>query len=331
MDGWQRSVDEGRQRHRELEAPDHGAVRAGHHDESVVRRDPELGPHIRPFGHVRPHEIEARRAADDDLVRPEHAVLEEQVAFPTPEHIGAARQPKARWTTGMDVAVVRAVQDPVLHGGDGDALGLGRDEPLLAVVLIGEEETGRPQTTQEPPDPRHGPALARHQLAGLSGDMGGQERPEVDTGDHHRDACGGDPLGRRFVRGRGGRIRAVPVIPGAAEDGDREHALAVISRQSRPRLVVVDLRPEVQLDRVERSASEDVDDRPEKGVHLARAVAGLDALASVLQDDEQPLPWIGGETRQPLVDASKSVRPVDAAQVGRAGSTHDRPKAPDGA
>ena len=156
----------------------------------------------------------------------------------------------------MDVAVVVAVDHPVLERDGRHALGRRRGKPVLAVVLVGEQDARGPQTAKDPPDPVAGAELVREHGTGRRDHPSAKLRTQVDAGDLDRRLMDrvDDPV---HVHDRVAHLRRAE-----AQRVDREEARMVRRCEPPPAGVLLDPRPDVQLDRLERGAAELVGDGP---------------------------------------------------------------------
>ena len=85
----------------------------------------------------------------------------------------------------------------MLDRGERHALGRRRGHPVLAVVLVCEQDAGGPDLPEQPADAFavHDPAAKRP--LGPARDVGGQRGPEVDAADDRRHTDLRDPRGDR--------------------------------------------------------------------------------------------------------------------------------------
>ena len=135
----------------------------------------------------------------------------------------------------------------VLDGRDRDPLEAGGGEPLLAVVLVGEEERGRPKPPEQRPDRADlvEPARERGRHAGR------EDRPEPD-GEVDPVGLERRPVGRDGV----GQVSCLAPILGRLRSGlglERIPWEAPGSRrvEGTPIGVAQEVHPDVQLDRRE--------------------------------------------------------------------------------
>jgi hypothetical protein len=184
----------------------------------------------------------------------------------------------------VDVPAVVAVDRPVLDGRDRDPRCGGRLAPVLAVVLVGEQDAGRVQAPQQPPDARDGAVHGPEPALGVPCHVLGQDPAEVDARGHGRDIDAGD-------RARGGcRARQHGRLRGLVVDEEgilwQEPARGIRGEPLHGGRVGA-LGPPVEEDGLEACPAQLVGDGPEVGVHHPGAVRGLDAVRRVGADDEQ--------------------------------------------
>ncbi len=272
---------------RDVEPAVRRPVGAGQHDHPFAGPNTKLGPEGRGVRLRSPlDEVEARRARDAHLLVAVNAALDQDVTLPRPEHVRPIRQSQARRSIAMDVAVVAAVDHPVLDRDDLDALGPRRGQPVLPVVLVGEEHACRSEAPEEGADVRDRADLGGHPAGGEFRDPTDQRGAQVHAvhDDRRRDlADGGDPRFRRAGVGATATLR----FPGAPDRRRGQEARPVRCRESVPPDVVVDARLEIDLDGLEGGAAERIDDRGEVRVDVTWPVGGLDALARVFEDHQQ--------------------------------------------
>ena len=216
----------------------------------------------------------------------------------------------------MDIAVVPSVDQAVLDGHRAHTLRVGRREPVLAVVLVGEQDPCRPELPDDLPDPLNGDRSAHQQVARLGGDLGGKLRAEVDTGDDDRHVGAGDPIGSR-LRCCADQVR---VLRRAGEPNDvhGQDPVRVGPGQSPPGVVVVDRGPQLDGHRVQPRPSETPLDRVEVRVDETRALGRVDPLDDVGVHGQQRTLGPGGEAGEPAEDRPPAARALVWA--------HERPE-----
>ena len=322
MDPRQRPIEEGGKGYRVMEAPIDRSPRPGDDDEPVARGDPELGADVLAIGGLWGRHVEARRPADADFVRSVHALLDEQAALPVTEHIRPAGQAQLVRTIPVDVPVVRAGDHPVLDGHRRDALESRRGEPVLAVVLIGQQQDPWPHAPDEPSDPADRLQVASMGGPHLIGHPAGHGGAEVHARCDQRGRVPGDRIGDGLgLRTNGDRI----VGDRGGPDGvGGQHSLGPGGCEVFPRGGIAESRPDLDLDRLQRGPAQAFHDGSEIGVHEPWPGRCLHPLPGMRQDHEQAT----GIPGQAVDSAQHEAATADrlARTQGRADASSESPE-----
>ena len=183
------------------------------------------------------------------------------------------------------------------------------------------------QLADQRPDPLDRAALARQQVACLRRDVGGQQRPEVHAGDDQRRVGRRDPIGdgldvARLPGSLASSSSGSPPPCQMTEAGSSRSPSGATRRDHATSSSTFALS--LDLDRVERTATQSIDDRPEVRVDVARPLRRLDALARVLQDDQQSPLRFRGEPLEALGHEPPALGSFLGSAIGRPLATRAR-------